>query len=300
MWVFAQFLPVLALWQAWSGKFALLALLLAYVAFRRLRPANRWPWIQAVTANFVHAYPYFKRQQLVLDVDEMPKPNSGAIFSFHMHGVLTCGYLLNGCAHPAMRKSDPAYLVGSGLFGICFLSDLLYWFNFVPWTKEVLLGKLEAGENVAVMPGGFEEASCYKRNTHRAFLKDRKGWVKYALQYGAPIYPAYTFGEERTYWTWLGCMPLRLAANKYQLPGAVFLGKWCLWFPWNHTELITVIGEPLRLPRIPEPSRDDVSKWHAAYVTHLRAHFDKHKAKYAHQAGAELEIVGPSDFGAKS
>jgi hypothetical protein len=71
MWVFAQFLPVLALWQAWSGKFALLALLLAYVAFRRLRPANRWPWIQAVTANFVHAYPYFKRQQLVLDVDEM-------------------------------------------------------------------------------------------------------------------------------------------------------------------------------------------------------------------------------------
>jgi hypothetical protein len=69
--------------------------------------------------------------------------------------------------------------------------------------------------------------------------RDRKGWVKYALQFGAPIYPAYTFGEERTYWTWLGCMPLRLAANKYQLPGAVFLGKWCLWFPWNHTELIT-------------------------------------------------------------
>eukprot|EP00873_Tetraselmis_striata_P021840 jgi/Tetstr1/442104/TSEL_030261.t1 len=300
MWVFAQFLPLLALARAWAGHYALLAVLLGYIGFRRLHPATRWPWLHAVTANYVHAHPYFKKQCLVLDVDEMPKPNSGAVFSFHMHGVLTCGYLLNGNSHPAMRKADPSFLVGSGLFGICFLSDLLAWFNFLPWTKEVLLSKLAAGENVALMPGGFEEASCYKRNTHRTYLKDRKGWIKYALQYGAPIYPAYTFGEERTFWTWLGAMPLRLTANKYQLPGVVFLGKWCLWFPWNHTELITVVGEPLRLPCIKEPSREDVAKWHAAYVDHLRAHFDKHKKTYAHNPDAQLEVVGPTDFGLKA
>lgn len=63
---------------------------------------------------------------------------------------------------------------------------------------------------------------------------------------------------------------------------------------------LAVVGEPLRLPCIKEPSREDVAKWHAAYVDHLRAHFDKHKKTYAHNPDAQLEVVGPTDFGLKA
>ena len=95
------------------------------------------------------------------------------MLSYHPHGVLTCGSLLNGMLHPVVLESKPVALVGSGLFGIAFLSDLLYWFGFKPWTKATILGEMSKGENLLVMPGGFEEASCYKRGTHRTYIK----WV---------------------------------------------------------------------------------------------------------------------------
>eukprot|EP00191_Tetraselmis_sp_GSL018_P003221 CAMPEP_0177604592 /NCGR_PEP_ID=MMETSP0419_2-20121207/16208_1 /TAXON_ID=582737 /ORGANISM="Tetraselmis sp., Strain GSL018" /LENGTH=217 /DNA_ID=CAMNT_0019098601 /DNA_START=474 /DNA_END=1127 /DNA_ORIENTATION=+ len=214
-----------------------------------------------------------------------------------MHGVLTCGSLLNGAVHPDVIKSDPKCLVGSGLFGVCFLSDLLRWFDFLPWTREVMKEEMGKGTNLLIMPGGFEEASCYKRGAHRTYLKDRKGWIKYALQFGYKLIPCYTFGEELTYWTWTGLMKYRLMANKYQFPGAVFLGKFCSWLPDPNVELITVIGTPLELPHISEPSADDVDKYHALYLEHLRKLFNKHKGQYAKDPNAELEFVGPRDFG---
>lgn len=70
-----------------------------------------------------------------------------------------------------MLKSDPMAFVGSGLFDISFMYDLLTWYNFVPWTKEKMKEEMEAGTNLLVMPGGFEEASCYKRGTHRTYIK---------------------------------------------------------------------------------------------------------------------------------
>lgn len=88
-----------------------------------------------------------------------------------MHGVLTCGSLINGIAHPTVMKSDPSMLVGSGLFGINFLYDLLVWHNFKPWTREVMKEEMAKGTNLLTMPGGFEEASVYKRDAHRTYIK---------------------------------------------------------------------------------------------------------------------------------
>lgn len=34
------------------------------------------------------------------------------------------------------------------------------------------------GENVALLPGGFEEATLYKRGKHRLYLRKRKGFIK--------------------------------------------------------------------------------------------------------------------------
>lgn len=65
------------------------------------------------------------------------------------------------------------------------------------------------------------------------------GWIKYALQHGYKIYPCYTFGEELTYWNWGGLMKYRLMMNKYQLPGCIFVGKFCSWLPANDLDLVT-------------------------------------------------------------
>merc|ERR1712023_270172 len=298
MWVGAQFLPLVAIYLAVRhGSYVLLASLAGYFAFRWKNKPTKKPHYQQPLARFVHKYPPFRSQQVVMDFDELPKPNSSCMFAYHMHGVLTCGSLINGMAHPMVLKADPLALVGSGLFGICFLSDLLTWYSFAPWTREVMKSEMAKGTNLLLMPGGFEEASCYKRGAHRTYIKGRVGWLKYALQNGYKVYPCYTFGEEFTYWSWTGLMKYRLMINKYQLPGAVFLGRWCTWLPATDLDLTTVMGEPMQLPTIAQPSGADLHKYHALYVERLQALFDKHKKQYARDPAAQLEIVGPSDFG---
>lgn len=90
--------------------------------------------------------------------------------------------------------------------------------------------RMRRGENIALIPGGFQEATMFEYNRHTVYIKRRKvralafastpqpagrmrvplcadpaplaqGFIKYALQHGYRVYPCYTFGEERTYYS---------------------------------------------------------------------------------------------------
>lgn len=54
---------------------------------------------------------------------------------------------------------------------------------------------LKEGKNFALVPGGFEEATMTTTKENRVFIKQRKGFIKYALEYGCTIHPVFTFGE---------------------------------------------------------------------------------------------------------
>ena len=62
-------------------------------------------------------------------------------------------------------------------------------------------------------------------------------------------------------------------------------------FPnWN-TRLISVVGEPLQLPHIAQPTREQINEWHQKYITAIQELFDKNKQKYAMQGkDAVLEL----------
>ena len=39
----------------------------------------------------------------------------------------------------------------------------------------------------------------------------------------------------------------------------------------------------MHLPRIDEPTKEEVDSWHATYVRELRALFEEHKAQFGYQ-----------------
>lgn len=78
---------------------------------------------------------------------------------------------------------------------------------------------MKKGSDIAILPGGFEEATLYRYNRHRIYIKKRTGFIKYALQYGYYIIPTYTFGEELNYYNFTKFYSLRLFLNRYQIPG---------------------------------------------------------------------------------
>lgn len=59
--------------------------------------------------------------------------------------------------------------------------------------------------------------------------------------------------------------------------------------PEYDIDLVVVIGKPMELPHIPEPTEEDVNKYHQAYINKLQELFDKHKGEYGSK-DATLEI----------
>lgn len=41
----------------------------------------------------------------------------------------------------------------------------------------------------------YLQATLNTKSENRIFIKNRKGFIKYALEYGTSIYPTFTFGE---------------------------------------------------------------------------------------------------------
>jgi diacylglycerol O-acyltransferase 2-like protein 6 len=52
-----------------------------------------------------------------------------------------------------------------------------------------------------------------------------------------------------------------------------------------------LVGEPLPIPRIKNPDKETVDKYHALYISALRKLFDQHKVEYGLPETQELTIV---------
>jgi hypothetical protein len=132
------------------------------------------------------------------------------------------------------------------------------------------------------------EATLYKRNRHRVYLRNRKGFIKYALQYGYCVYPVYVFGEERTYWQ-MDMPGWALWLNKYKIPTTLFIGKY-LMLPDNDIDINVVVGKPVQLPTVKNPSGKEVDAYHAKYLEALNGLFERNKVKYGVGKEEVLEI----------
>ncbi|KAL3670411.1 hypothetical protein V7S43_004730 [Phytophthora oleae] len=280
---------------------------------------HQWPYMRKlIRSSFLH-YPYFRLNVLVFDerekikqsktpdtskcipevatqtilenISPFVKPNDHALFAFHPHGVLSSGFAFNGAHHMGFLQAHCRWLVAENLFWFPVMRDLLNWMDFNSVARSTFHRVMATGQNVCLIPGGFEEATLYERGKHRVYIKKRFGFIKLALQHGYKVHPAYTFGEEYAYHTFPYLLKLRLKLNEFKIPGVLFFGlPQCFFLPRSDVDLITVVGEALILPHIEQPTKEDVQKYHSQYVEALQKLFDKYKSVYAVDPKAKLEI----------
>ncbi|KAI9912614.1 hypothetical protein PsorP6_006390 [Peronosclerospora sorghi] len=219
------------------------------------------------------------------------QPHDRSMFAFHPHGVLSNGFAINGAHHMTFERADCRWLVAESFFWFPIVREVLNWMDFSTVAKATFQRVMPTGQNIGLIPGGFEEATLYRRGKHRVYIKKRYGFIKLALQYGYKVHPVYTFGEEYAYHTFPSLLRLRLKLNEFKVPGVVFFGRLhCCYLPRPDVDLITVVGKPLRLPYIENPTRDEVRKYHKVYVKALQLLFDRYKRVYAVDPNAELEV----------
>jgi hypothetical protein len=159
--------------------------------------------------------------------------------------------------------------------------------------KTHFLRLMKKRHNIALLPGGFEEATISCSTADRVYIKSRKGWVKYALQHGYSITPVYNFGERECYANLQWLMPLRLWLSTKGLPGILPWGRWfCPILP-RDKHLHIVVGKPLSPPEgmTPgAPTEAEVSAHHARYVQALGALFDRHKVRFYGQSAKDVAL----------
>lgn len=145
-------------------------------------------------------------------------------------------------------------------------------------SKDSMIGCMKKGESLALLPGGFEEATLTSRKHDRVFIKKRTGFVRLCLRHGIAIRPVYVFGEKSCYSNIQGGFKSRLALNRYGIPAILVWGNPLIpCLPKLQSEIHIVIGNPIKLPKIEQPTKEEVTIWHDKYVAALTKLFEDHK-----------------------
>ncbi|CAJ1362756.1 unnamed protein product [Effrenium voratum] len=220
------------------------------------------------------------------------------VFAFHPHGAISFAFTVNGIFDSEFleKSTKLSFLIddflrnGNPVFRLLCDVYRAPRRQIVSADKNTIRRLMTEGSNVALVLGGFEEATVCDTGKDRVVLKSRKGIVKYCLQHGYRLQPVYSFGEDETYTFAQGLRDFRLWLNSFKVPAVAFFGNPVApWLPKRQAKILTVIGEAVQCPHIPEPSPEEVNKWQQEYAKALTATFNKWK-KEAGRAEAELEI----------
>lgn len=278
----------------------LAALLLASMMFARHAPL--WCRWHLQSAGYFTKGVYLHMEQR--SVRAMTRA-AGSMWCMHPHGTsLGFGFSLNGAVRfranndarfvpPEMvqnisqeRLRNTNGVMAPILFYIPLIRNMLLAFGCcTPATKKAMKALFEKGVDFGILPGGMEEVALNTHGQDRVYLSKRAGFIKYALQYGYLVQPAYTFGESDLYQSMTTGASLRLWAQEhfgFIIP--IFWGPYAVmpWLPRSDVALHTVLGAPLQLPHIAEPTVEQVNKYHHLYIDALTELFETHKGQFGY------------------
>ncbi|XP_032111736.1 acyl-CoA wax alcohol acyltransferase 2 [Sapajus apella] len=236
-------------------------------------------------------------------------PNSNYILVCHPHGILAHTWFghfsSEGSGFSRMFPGITPYALTLGsLFWMPFLRDYIMATGACSVSEssiDFLLTHKGTGNMLIVVVGGLAECRYSLPGSSTLVLKNRSGFVRMALRHGVALIPTYAFGETDLYdqhiFTPGGFV------NRFQkwfqrmvhIYPCAFYGRGFTKNSWgllpHALPVTTIVGEPLQMPKIENPSQEIVSKYHALYIEALRKLFDQHKTKFGISETQELEII---------
>eukprot|EP00928_Gymnodinium_smaydae_P058578 TRINITY_DN4175_c3_g3_i2.p1 TRINITY_DN4175_c3_g3~~TRINITY_DN4175_c3_g3_i2.p1 ORF type:complete len:343 (+),score=51.25 TRINITY_DN4175_c3_g3_i2:64-1092(+) len=238
---------------------------------------HRQEWWQKAMHRLL-GYGASRRHRVVNEVSHLIKPDKRYLFSIHPHSILADGWhsVIARNLDSFAKESNGPPTIGRKI-ALCFApivqhvpvhqemyrencgsADLKY---ITRWWKE------STDTDPALIPGGFAEV---------------------CIENGKDMVPLYTFGATRMYKQPPFLRGARARFSQHYYIGLVLhWGKLCSAMPLTD-ETTTVVFPPFEASRY---TMDQLDEAHAAYLEHLKFHFDANKGKYG-MGGVELVFVG--------
>ena len=198
------------------------------------------------------------------------------------HSTLPMAAVLAFARFSPLAGSLPPALRGARLLAsnACFAAPLVRhawsWLGFAPASRRTMASLLATGTidgggrrrkgsspppvrgaSVVLCPGGIREVLHLCRDRETIFLRSRRGFVRQALRAGAPLVPAFAFGQTGAF-DWFPVLPSpplprALVASLCRSIGFAPLwihNGWLVPFPKRSAAMTLVIGKPLEfVPR---------------------------------------------------
>ncbi|XP_023346005.1 2-acylglycerol O-acyltransferase 1 [Eurytemora carolleeae] len=229
------------------------------------------------------------------------------IFGSHPHGLLCSGMFGAFATEGAdVGKLFPNFKIhGTTL-------SLNFWF---PLTREWILSlggvsaskesisylmKEPGGVIAVIVVGGAEESMFASQTQVSLVLNKRKGFIKIALQHGAQLVPTFSFGEAYIYnirstqpGTWIYTLQEKFK-NMVGFAPVLFMGRGLFQYSFGlipHRKPVNiVVGEPIQVKQVPNPSREDIEVLHAKYKEALLDLYSKYNPIYG-DSSISLKIL---------
>ena len=241
--------------------------MLKYLAkyFRFLNPTTMFKYLNIFHKN------YFGYKIICL---EKVNSNEPCLYPQHPHGIFSLGsiqfYSWLWC-----HKNKLSSIVASALFWFPGINIFLSIGGAYSAKKSDFKNRLKAINtekcSLVWIPGGFEDV--INMESEHDTISVPYGWIKYVLQEGCNVVPVYHLNEHQTYnIIKLPCIELRRKlSKKYQIPFIVpwFIGKYMTLLPNLDNGIITITGKKITFPRIKNPTKVDITKYHKLYCQEL-------------------------------
>jgi 1-acyl-sn-glycerol-3-phosphate acyltransferase len=234
-------------------------------------------------------------------------PNRNYVMGYHPHGVMSVGMFTNFATEGTdFSKAFPGIVVHpctlTGQFWFPFRREYIMGGGCIDVGKksiDYVLNRPTKGHAVVIVIGGATEALNAHPGNFNLVLGKRKGFIKMALKNGADLVPIFSFGENDLFnqvdnsdGTLLRKIQIFLKPYfGFTMP--IIRGRGIFNYTFGllpyRKPVTTVVGKPIRVEQVENPSNEQVDELHAKYVRDLIKLFDDHKAKYG-AAKAKLTV----------
>ncbi|KNC80289.1 hypothetical protein SARC_07354 [Sphaeroforma arctica JP610] len=264
-----------------------------------LRGSRTLMWFRCLPIWEIWCSYFPVRLEKMCDLD----PTKNYIFGYHPHGIICMGafgaFGTNGAGFKDVFPGLDVHLMTlTPWFKIPFFREFILSLGLADADKESFNYILQhgPGQSCCIPLGGAAESLDAHPGTFDLTLADRKGFIRVAMKNGATLVPTFGFGETDLFTQKVNERGSAFRDQQSKIQDAIGFAPVAL----TNTKLMTpfhglvtvVTGNPIDVPMLQYPTKEQIDEYHQKYVAGLKEVFDSNKDKYAKNRKRSIAILG--------